>query len=203
MSEEVKKEEKVEIDIPKEVVKEEAVVKEEDTQEVSEPKAKAGPKPDADTEAKEEKEEAKEEEKEEADNAEEQLGFSPFVKEDDRFDIKVCCYNDDELGLLVKGVDTEFDEEKEDTQEIKFTFKHVSQGDFNVISAQSGSFINDDDAPEHVNLNKLEFARFLVLVREWSLPEKLSNENIVDLNPKITKSVIYQLREEISLDGIF
>jgi len=131
------------------------------------------------------------------------LGFSPFIKETDRFDIKVRCYSDEKEGLFVDKVDPVFNEDREDIKEIKFVFKYPSQGDFNVISSQSGSFINDDDTPDHNSLNKLEFARFLVLVWEWSLSEELSNVNILNLDPKIVKAAVYGLREKLSLDGIF
>jgi len=130
------------------------------------------------------------------------LGFSPFITEDDKFDVIVECYKGESGEIMVKGVDASFDKERKDIKQIKFTFKHASQGDFNVISSQGGTIINESDAPDHANLNKLEFARFLVLIREWSLPEELSNFNIINLNPKIIKSVIFTLREKINLEGI-
>ena len=136
-------------------------------------------------------------------DAESVLGFSPFIGEDDRFDIKVRCYKDKERGLLVDGIDTAFDKDSKDVKDIIFTFKYPSQGDLNIISSQAGSYINTDDSPEQVNLNKLEFARLLVLIRAWSLPEDLTNVRIIDTDPKIIKSVIYLLRDKISLDGIF
>ncbi len=130
------------------------------------------------------------------------LAFSPFVTEDDKFDILVKCYKDDKDEIMVSRVDFSFDDKREDIKEIRFTFKHASQGDFNIISNQGGTIVNEDDTPDHVNLNKLEFARLLVLIRDWNLPQELSNVNIVNLNPKIIKSVIYGLREKISLEGI-
>jgi len=149
------------------------------------------------------KEEIKEEVKEEIKDSKGDLGFSPFIHESDIFDIIIRCYKDKEKGLLVDKVDTEFEEDKQEIRGITFTFKYPSQGDFNIISTQAGAIVNEDDAPDHINLNKLEFARLLVLIRKWSLPEELSNSNLVDLDPKIVKAVIYGLREKLNLNGIF
>jgi len=149
------------------------------------------------------KETVKEEIKEVVKSAKGELGFSPFIYESDTFDIIIKCYKDEKLGLLVDKVDTEFEESKLEVREITFTFKYPSQGDFNIISTQAGTIVNEDDTPNHINLNKLEFARLLVLVRKWSLPEELSNPNLVDLDPKIVKAVIYGLREKLNLNGIF
>jgi len=151
-------------------------------------------------EVKEEAEEVKEEVKEVINKVD--LGFSPFVTENDRFDIFVKCYKEKNDEIIVKNVDIGFDDERKDIKEIKFTFKHASQGDFNIISSQAGLVVNEDDKADNVSLNKLEFARLLVLIRDWNLPYELNNSNIIGLNPKIVKAVIYDLREKISLEGI-
>lgn len=129
--------------------------------------------------------------------------FSIFVSDSDTFDIEIKCYRDND-ELKVEGVDTEYDVDKK-AKAIKVTFKRPSQGDLTLINTQAGRWTSSqivDSDETYKNLMSLEFARIIVLIREWNLSEALTVDVLATLDPKIVKSMIYKVREKISMDGI-
>lgn len=130
------------------------------------------------------------------------LDFSPFVTEDDRFDIFVACYKDERGVLLVDRVDEDFKEDDPRVRKIKFVFKNPNQGDCNVVTTQAKMVMNEDEKPNIADLTNLEWARLMVLIRSWSLVEELNNANLIKLSPKVIRSVVFAIRDEIGLEGI-
>jgi len=140
---------------------------------------------------KEEKEEQKEEPREMSEI---------FVTEEDLFDVSSYHYKDDGQ-LFVKDVDEDFDENKE-ANEFIMTFKKPSQGDANAI--QTTSRISGEEGEDIAlrDFMQLEFTRFLVLMRSWSLKEEITNESILELNPKIVRAILNGIRDKIGTEGI-
>jgi hypothetical protein len=82
------------------------------------------------------------------------------------------------------------------------TFKYPNQSDCAKIGA--GGSLNTTDL-EQIDVRdflNLEFNRLLCLVRKWSLSQKLNNQAIMNLHPKIVKGVIVEIRSKIGMDGI-
>jgi len=122
--------------------------------------------------------------------------FSPFVSENDRFKIETKYYVENEI-TMVYGVDDKFDDKKEcDT--ITVFIKRPSQADSSIISSN----MKNRGEMDVFDLMQAEVTRLLVLIRDWSLKETLSNEAILNLNPKIVKSILTQIREKIGVEGI-
>jgi len=127
--------------------------------------------------------------------------ISPFVTEDDLFNITVQYYRDGKK-MVVQNVDDDFNKTK-DCASIELKIKYPSQGDCDIISEQGK--VNSDITLDQLNIRefmKLEFVRFLCLVRKWSLDLELNNTNIMTLHPSIIRAILYDVREELGMDGI-
>jgi len=124
---------------------------------------------------------------------------SIFINETDVFDI-IIKFNKVDGALKVEFVDDDFIDEN--SKEIKITFKYPSQGDYDLINGYVSKSSKDDDDTFVRDFMKLELARVLVLIRKWSLKEKLSNDSIYKLHPKVFKCITYHVREKISTDGL-
>jgi len=124
-----------------------------------------------------------------------------FVSESDIFDATVNYYKEDGK-ILVEGIDDSFDNKKV-VKSITFTLKYPSQSDCLKI-ANSFPKINADI--EKVDIREfmaMELSRFFNLIRKWSIKKELNNDAIMELNPKIIKAALGQIRSKISMDGIF
>ena len=129
------------------------------------------------------------------------LKSSIFITEDDVFDISVRCHNDDKGRVLVEGQDEEFDPENEAIDEIKMVFKYPSQGDSELILRTKKIFDPSEDTDLR-SFMALEFARIIILIRDWNLEEEVNRDNIFSLSTKIVKSVTEAVREELGTEAI-
>lgn len=123
-----------------------------------------------------------------------------FITEKDTFDIVVKYYKKDGV-LYVKEVDDEFDD-KEPCIDFSITFKYPDQGDTARITTGANRISADIENIDVRDLINLEFSRVLCLIRKWVLDKKLTNENILQLHPKIIKAIVVQIRDLIGMDGI-
>ena len=122
---------------------------------------------------------------------------SIFITEDNTFDVFITYYHKDEK-LFVEGEDEDFDS-SEKAKEFTMTFKHPDQGDLSKISLTSNPGISNVEVSD---ILRLELARVLVLMRKWTLEKELSNENIMNLDPKIVRSIINKMMEKIGTEGM-
>ncbi|MFA5312398.1 MAG: hypothetical protein WC375_03640 [Methanomassiliicoccales archaeon] len=128
-------------------------------------------------------------------------GDSPFIEETDQFDVTVTYYRKG-IDVVVDGISENFDANVPSST-ATFTFKCVSCGDSEVIGNMVGH--KKMGLAEHMSLRDLmemEFARLMALIRKWSFPEELNNENILKLPVKIIKKLHFELRERLGMDGI-
>ena len=122
-----------------------------------------------------------------------------FVTEDDTFEVNIKYYNKDGK-LFVKTIDEDFDDTFNPAKSLNITLKYPSQGDCIVIER---SIASNDNATENLKtFLRMEYHRFLVLARKWSLLEKFDEPNIIKLQPKIVKGILHGIREKINLDGL-
>ena len=124
-----------------------------------------------------------------------------FVTEDDTFEVTVKYYKE-EGKILVEGIDETFDSKKS-SKDIAFTLKYPSQSDCLKIASSFPKINADVEKVDIREFMAMELSRFFNLVRKWSINKKLSNEAIMDLNPKIIKGVLALIRNKIGMDGIF
>ena len=125
-----------------------------------------------------------------------------FVTEKSKFSVSTEYYKDDNGNIIVEG-DEKFDKTRK-AKKIEMTFKYPSQGDVTTIS--NSPIRSGIKSLEGLSVNEyilLEIARFMCLIRSWSLPNKISNETIMAINPKIIKSILGKMREVIGTEGIF
>jgi len=146
-------------------------------------------------------EEKKEEEKATQEPEGKKRKVLPFVTESDVFEVLVRYYRENH-SFYIEGVDDDFKEEVEDVQEIICTLKYPNQGDITLINAQASNFSVEAENFDLRDLAHLEFIRFLVLVRKWNLDETLNNAAVIQLHPKIIKTICMKIREEIGLEAI-
>lgn len=125
---------------------------------------------------------------------------SIFVTENDTFDICTEFYFENGR-LFVKGIDDDFND-KSSISKVIFTIKYPSQADVESISTAFRTYMGNNEKTVFSEVTKLEMIRFFALVRKWSLSEKMSNEKIMSLNPKIIKSILNEIRLKIDMDGI-
>ena len=127
------------------------------------------------------------------------LSQSIFVTENDTFDVKVKFYREG-ARLFVDEVDEEFDKSKT-CEEINVKFKYASQGDSDLIVTQANlnGKVDEIDVREFTRLGLI---RLMILSRDWDIDEKLNNESIMKLHPKIVKALLNGIVEEIGMDGI-
>lgn len=124
-----------------------------------------------------------------------------FITEKDVFDISVEYYKKDE-NLYVEGIDENFDKNSK-TKKLSITFKYPNQGDIGLINIQSHNTKSSMDGDMSVrDFLALEFHRFNVLIRKWSLNKEINNSNVLSVHPKIIKSFLSKIREKIGMDGI-
>jgi hypothetical protein len=134
---------------------------------------------------------------------------SIFVGEADTFDIKVRFYKK-EGNIFVEEVDESFDKdcEEKNIKYITITLKYPSHGDISRIFSYATK--NLDKNVSNLNVESLgireflvlEFARFVCLVRNWSIKTPINAESILKLNPKIVKGILAKIRNEIKNEGI-
>jgi len=147
---------------------------------------------------KEVKEEVKEEVKKEVKKS---TLSSIFISDDDDCVVNVKYYKS-QGKLMVEGVDDDDFDSSKDCEELSITFRYPTQGDCKIIDAHARNLTSGGDEVSARDFLNLEFARFMTLIKKWSVPEKLSNENILKLHPKIVKAFVFRLRKEMQMDGI-
>lgn len=127
---------------------------------------------------------------------------SPFIADDDLFEIVVEYYKDNKK-IVVKDVAETFDENRPRST-ITFKIKYPSQADCETMfvkGREGGNFMQDGE----INLRSfyyMETMRLLSLVRSWSDPRELNNKSVLDLQPDIIKAVLSKIRDEIGTTGI-
>jgi len=124
-----------------------------------------------------------------------------FISEKDTFNVSIEYYKDEE-NILVEDVDDKFDKTRK-AKKISMTFKYPSQGDVTAIS--NNPIRSHIKSVENMSLNEfmlLEIARFMCLIRAWSLPQKINNDTIFSINPKIIKGILNKVRNKIGTEGI-
>ena len=134
-------------------------------------------------------------------NKEDDLLSDIFVTEEDTFDIEVKFYKKDGK-LFVMGVDDEFDNAEKNIKSINITLKYPSQSDCLNMNRIKLDMQKSDDIIDPRSVLQLEYSRFVILARKWSIKEKLEESNILKLNPKILKGIFQLLRNKIEFDGI-
>jgi len=123
-----------------------------------------------------------------------------FVTEKDTFDVTVEYYKKDDV-LYVEG-DDGFDKEVA-SKKITMSFKYVNQGDIGLIALQAAnSKMSTDGQINARDFVALEFHRFNVLIRKWSIKKEINNENILGINAKIIKAFLSKIRDKIGMDGM-
>jgi hypothetical protein len=131
------------------------------------------------------------------------LNGSPFVADDDTFDISVRFYRD-KKKFVVEGGDENFKADTSGIKTLSLTIKYPSQGDTSLIAAQA-RLMNEKIKPENISVSdflQVEVIRFLTLVRKWNCDKPLNNENLMNLSPKIMKVILEKIRVEVGIDGI-
>jgi hypothetical protein len=89
------------------------------------------------------------------------------------------------------------------------TLKYPNQGDTTTIANTlgNGTFKNQNRSVDGglgaMDFMLLELARFTCLLRKWSINKPITNENVLNLNPKIFKAILNKVREHLGTDGIF
>jgi len=125
-----------------------------------------------------------------------------FVSEKDTFNVSIEYYKDEKNNVIVEGVDDGFDITRK-AKKISMTFKVPSQGDVTAIS--NSPIRSNIKNIENMTINEfmtLEMARFMCLIRSWSLPQKINNETLMSISPKIIKGILTKVRNEIGTEGI-
>jgi len=121
--------------------------------------------------------------------------ISPFVEDDERFEIQIKYYKEKD-DLFVEAVDEQFDNKK-DAVSFIVKFKYPNAGDYSLLTVQ-----NTDNTDNINNILIMEIRRALILIREWSLDKELNNDNFYKLHPKIAKAMIVKIRDKIGLQGL-
>lgn len=125
-----------------------------------------------------------------------------FVTEKDTFDISVAYYKVDGK-LFVEVVDSDFEMDKK-TNSATLTFKYPSQGDTTVIANHVFSKgIKTGENLDILEFNRLELARMACLLRKWDVDKPITNDNVMNLHPKVVKAILAKIRDVISTEGIF
>lgn len=125
-----------------------------------------------------------------------------FVTEKNKFTVSIEYYKDDIGNIIVEDVDDKFDKERK-AKKIEITLKYPSQGDVAAIS--NSPLRSNVKNIESLTINEfiiLEIARFMCLVRSWTLPQKINSETIMGINPKIMKGILSKVRAAIGTEGI-
>ena len=118
---------------------------------------------------------------------------SIFITEEDRFDITVRYYYDENKRRIVEEVNDDFDPTNDAIESFTMTFKYPSQRDFALIKGTSEiETVND--------IFNLEIVRIAVLFRKWDYGTDVSK--LDDLAPSLSKAIAIQLRKIIQYDGI-
>jgi hypothetical protein len=124
-----------------------------------------------------------------------------FVTEKDSFSVSIEYYKDGN-NIFVEGLDDNFDITRQ-SKKITATFKKPSQGDVTTIA--NSPIRNSIKNIESMSINEfllLEISRLMILIRSWTLPNKINNETIMSINPKIIKGLLNKIRNEIGTEGI-
>jgi hypothetical protein len=131
------------------------------------------------------------------------LKDSPFVSEDDFFEVSVNYYRENKK-CIVEGIADTFDKSKEKSM-LTVKIKYPSHGDCELIAEQTKNIIISNNAVD-VNVRdffKAELIRLLTLIRGWNSETKMNNDNIMNLNPDIIHAILMKIRSEIGTNGIF
>lgn len=134
-----------------------------------------------------------------ASKTKEQVMDSPFVMDEDVFDIVINYYKEGKR-VIVEGLNDNFVKSKK-VSNITFTIRYPTAGDLSLINQK----LKTSSPNENMGLRELfdlELLRATLLMKKWSLKEELNNENLLNLDPDIVKQLIIKIREEIGLSGI-
>jgi len=129
-----------------------------------------------------------------------EVGDSPFVTDEDVFDIAIEYYKEDKK-IMAEGSD-KFDDKKAKSR-IVFTMRYPSQADCESIMQQSRTMVDFSKDMDVQSLLRMESVRFLTLIKSWSVDKELNNENIMALHPDIIRHALVKIREEIGVHGLF
>ncbi len=121
-----------------------------------------------------------------------------FITEEDVFDVTIQWYKKDNV-LYVDKSETQFDSKADNIKSFTVTFKYPSQGDYESVLRNAKNTTSDLRMNE---LTLMELSRVFVLIRKWSLPYAIM-EKINELDPSITKAILFSVREVIGMKGIF
>lgn len=125
-----------------------------------------------------------------------------FISENDTFDIFIKYYKKDGK-IIVEGVDDDFSS-SEPCKSFIVTLKQPDQFDCARIASSSPRVNPDLEKFDVREFLAMEMSRFLVIVRKWSLgSKKLDNDAIMNMHPKIIKGILFKIRNQIGMDGIF
>ena len=135
------------------------------------------------------KTEATKEEAPKAEPKKEDIYADIFVDETDTFDVSVRYYKTSDGIILVDNLDDDFDK-KLASKEFTVTFKYPNQADVGRISTQASKITANIEDLDVRDFLSLEFARLICLIRGWGIEREISNQNIMQLHPKIVKGII-------------
>ena len=125
-----------------------------------------------------------------------------FITEKDTFDVSVSYYKE-EGKLMVEVADTDYVADKK-TNTVSMTFKYPSQGDTTTISNHVFSKgIKTSENLDIMEWSRLQLSRFACLLRKWSIDKPITNENVMNLHPKLVKAVLAKVNDVIGSEGIF
>ena len=125
---------------------------------------------------------------------------SPFITNEDTFDVSVNYYRD---GKKVIVEDTEGFDSKKQQSVITFEIRYPSQADCETIMRNCKDiYVENGEKLDVRTFLKVELIRFLTLVKSWNLSQAMNNENVMNLHPDLIRSTLGKIRTEIGTNGI-
>lgn len=122
-----------------------------------------------------------------------------FISEKDTFDVKIEFYRDENNKLVVQTTDDDgYDPVNKTVRSFTATFKYPSQSDLEAI--MNSKVYKSPEKLEVSDIITLELIRIAILIRKWSLNQKINR--ITELDPKIVKGLVNKVRDVIGMDGI-
>ena len=123
---------------------------------------------------------------------------SPFITEEDVFEIVVKYYKVDGK-IMVADIDVDYDSTK-DQSEVKMVIKYPDQGDCDYVKGTLN--LGEDDGINLRDVARMELVRLMRLMRKWNLDCDLIEENILRLEPKIAKSLTNKIAGRLGYTGV-
>jgi hypothetical protein len=126
--------------------------------------------------------------------------ISPFIDDNDTFDIVIKYYKDGKK-FFVENITDDFDIAKS-CNSIVITVRYPSMADCSSINSRVHILFPNRENWDVRELVQLELVRLMVLIKKWDLKEELSNDSLLKLSPDIIKSIHAQIQKEIGMTGI-